>query len=346
MNPAPPSISSERSSPITYFQVAGGCLAAATAVLLALPYSYGVGTHPYSLARLFWTTWTEDENWQHCMFVPIISCVLIYLRRHTLATAPRGNSGWAVVPMVISLLLYVIGIQADVFVAGEFAVFLFVLSGFIWLFGWAGFKSVLFPLCFLIFAIPIPASETLIAFPLRLYMSNMAVQMLNLIGIAAIKVGTAVVSAPNDITGLAEGKKFAVDIANPCSGIRSLFALMMVSALYAWFSVKPAWKQILVFLCSIPLAVAGNLARILLLVFGTIMFGSQFAVGTEEHPTWFHLLAGYAVFIVALGGLVLIGWILQSDPFAALRKAKSKAGESASQPPSPAEPSSENKDVY
>jgi hypothetical protein len=56
----------------------------------------------------------------------------------------------------------------------------------------------------------------------------------------------------------------------------------------------------------------GNLARILMLTIGTVLFGSEFALGKNplEHPSWFHLLAGYLVFIVALLGMMGVASLL------------------------------------
>ena len=102
-----------------------------------------------------------------------------------------------------------------------------------------------------------------------------------------------------------------MDVANPCSGIRSLFALMMISALYAHLTLAKTWQKLALFALSPALAVAGNFARMLMLTFGTILLGSKVAIGTEENPTTFHMAAGFFVFVVALGGMVAVGWVLQ-----------------------------------
>ncbi|MEO8206814.1 MAG: exosortase/archaeosortase family protein [Chthoniobacterales bacterium] len=321
-------------------------LIGATALLLFIPYSYGVGTERYSLAKAFWTAWNGGEDWEHCMFVPLIAAVLIYLRKETLEATPYKNSIWPIGCVLGSLLLYIVGIKADVFSIGEYTIFLFILSGFLWLFGLPKFKSILFPLCFLIFAIPIPASDTTIAFPLRMQMTDMATHMLNLIGLQSVRVGSAVISAPDPGLNLAEGARFAVDIASPCSGMRSLFALMMVSALYAYFCVKPTWKQLVLFCCSVPLAIAGNLARILILTFGTLMFGAPFAIGSLEHPTWFHLFAGFAVFFVALAGLIFIGWVLQTDWITVIKNINNRAKSDSVSQTTDTKPRSKDTDVY
>ena len=142
-------------------------------------------------------------------------------------------------------------------------------------------------------------------------MSSVSVGFLNMVGLACLQSGTAIVSAPDFAAGLAAGQRFAVDVADPCSGIRSLFALMMVSALYGYFAMDRTWKKWVVFLSSIPLAVAGNFARIIMLTLGTVTLGAETAIGSLEKPTVFHMASGFLVFGVALGGMLVVGWLLQ-----------------------------------
>jgi exosortase/archaeosortase family protein len=143
-------------------------------------------------------------------------------------------------------------------------------------------------------------------------MSHAAVFSLDFIGIDVVRNGTGILSAPEPLLGIPAGKKFAVDVADPCSGIRSLFSLMMASALYGNLVLVKWWQKWILFICSAPLAIAGNLARILMLTIGTIVFGPDFAIGKNPltDPSWFHMAAGYLVFFVALGGMVGIGKVL------------------------------------
>jgi exosortase/archaeosortase family protein len=78
------------------------------------------------------------------------------------------------------------------------------------------------------------------------------------------------------------------------------------------------------FLSSVPLAIIGNLLRILMLTFGIMTIGPETAIGRDSltDPSWFHMLAGYLVFAVALGGMLGIGWLLPAlrDNESLLRK--------------------------
>jgi exosortase/archaeosortase family protein len=60
-----------------------------------------------------------------------------------------------------------------------------------------------------------------------------------------------------------------------------------------------------------PLAVAGNFARIIMLTLGTITLGPETAIGSMEEPSLFHQASGFLVFGVALGGMLGVGWLLQ-----------------------------------
>ena len=137
-------------------------------------------------------------------------------------------------------------------------------------------------------------------------------KLLNILGVENLRIGTAIVSVADSAAGTAQGEKFQLDVANPCSGIRSLFALMMVTAIYALSMLSGFWKRLVLFSFSLPLAVIGNLARILMLAFGSIWFGTDFAIGTENGDSVYHMMSGFVVFIVALMGMVLIASILKS----------------------------------
>lgn len=276
---------------------------------LTVQYSFGIGTTTYSLAQYIWRTWNESEDMGHGMIVVPAALFLIYHdRERLLSITPKAGWGGLVL-LVTGLLIFWCGHLADVTFAGLLSLIVILAGTVWWLLGWDFLKALSFPIALLIFAIPFPGLDSMVALPLRYLMSKLGVVILNLLGVPVVLVGTGILSAPDAAQHLATGQKFAVDVANPCSGIRSLFALMMVGALFAHFTLKGAWRKWILFLCTPPLAIAGNLARILMLTIGTVAFGSEFALGKNplEHPSWFHMLAGYLVFIVALLGMMGIG---------------------------------------
>jgi len=293
--------------------VSGVCAFAALWLLYAWnPYAYGYGSHMVTVLHFANVLW-QGEDWQHCYLVPFAVAGMIWFERKNLPDAEFTRSWAGLAVTVVGFFVYWVGYRADnIFIA--YASFQILIGGLVlWLLGWTWAKALFIPWAFLVFLYPLTFLDNLIAFPLRMVMSEASVHVLNLFGFGCIKSGTAIISAPDPLANLRAGARFSVDVADPCSGIRSLFALMMVSALYGYFTQEGAWRKAVLFLSSIPLAIAGNLARIVMLTIGTIAMGPEIAIGTLEKPTFFHMLAGYAVFAVALGGMLGIGWLINAD---------------------------------
>lgn len=292
-------------------------VAVAFAVVIGLygfiPYNFGFESKARSVFEMLQRFWTDPStaDWHHGMIVPLISVGLILHRAKELEKVMIQPSGWGVLGVVAALALFWVGYKIDITIVGFLSLQMMIGGLILWLFGWEMMKAVAFPYAFLMFAYPFYFLDTIVAFPLRGLMCQMSQFFLNLVGVDTLRVGTALVSAPDYAKGLAQGQRFALDVATPCSGIRSLFALMMVSALYAHLTLQKGWQKWVLFLLSPALAVLGNFARMVMLTLGTILLGSAVAIGTEEHPTTFHMAAGFFVFVVALGGMVGVSRILQ-----------------------------------
>jgi exosortase len=292
-------------------------VAVAFAVVIGLygfiPYNFGFESKARSVFEMLQRFWTDPStaDWHHGMIVPLISVGLILHRAKELEKVVIQPSAWGVLGVVAALALFWVGYKIDITIVGFLSLQMMIGGLILWLFGWEMMKAVAFPYAFLMFAYPFYFLDTIVAFPLRGLMCQMSQFFLNLVGVDTLRVGTALVSAPDYARGLAQGQRFALDVATPCSGIRSLFALMMVSALYAHLTLQKGWQKWVLFLLSPALAVLGNFARMVMLTLGTILLGSAVAIGTEEHPTTFHMAAGFFVFVVALGGMMGVSRILQ-----------------------------------
>lgn len=274
------------------------------------PYASGYGAVRTNMFEFMAFVWKNPE-WEHCWLVPLAVVGLVIYRRNELAALPVAGSNLGLPALAGALFIYWVGYLADNIYLGYAALLAYTGACILWFLGWRWLRALSFPVAFLFFMFPLPFMDNYLAFPLRILMSNLSVTFLNLVGLSCVQSGTAIVSSPDFATGLAAGERFAVDVADPCSGIRSLFALMMVSALYAYLVMDRTWQKWIIFLSSIPLAVAGNFARILMLTLGTITLGAETAIGSLEEPTFFHMASGFLVFGVALGGMLFIGWLMQ-----------------------------------
>jgi exosortase len=290
-------------------------------VAFAIPYSSSLWEVKKSLAGLilamsrFGEASRADapQDYTYCLLVPLIFGYLVWLRWKDLERAPirGGNLGLGLI--ILGVLVYWFGLRAENQYFGYASLQIFLAGVILWFWGWPVFRLLLFPWAFFIFAWPVPFLDPIIAFPLRIYMSTMAAHLLPLMGIPCVQSGTALYSAPDALQNLPLGARFHIDIADPCSGIRSLFALLMFSALLGYLFLPRLWQQWTVFLCAFPLVVLGNLTRVILLVLGSIFFGSAFAIGTNDDPSWYHEGCGFAIYAVALGAeFGLASWLTRT----------------------------------
>ena len=265
----------------------------ATAALCAL---YGFGGMFERVYVIF--VHAQEEDMSFGWFVPLFSLYVLWTKRtELLASVCRSGFSWMglmlCVPFLCLSLLGTRGVQLRLEQLGFIGLCFTIPWAF---FGWRTAKVFLFPAAYLLFCIPLATFLDFVTIQLRYLAGATSLAVLNGIGLEAIREGTAVISRGSH--------PFAVDIAEPCSGLRSLFALMALTAGYAYFN-QPSWlRRGLLFACSIPLAIAGNVARIVSICIIASCTDPQFATG------FYHDYSGYIVFIVAIGLMVVIGELL------------------------------------
>ncbi len=252
----------------------------------------------------------QDSEWWFCLVTPFLVGWLIWRMRKELRVLPLAGS-WSGAPvLVFGMLMFWFGYKADTaypgYIAGQFITLglILMLGGVKWL------KHLFFPWAFLAFTWPMLPLETVLAVPLRMLTAKASGILLNIIGVDVVREGTGLHSAANEVRGLAQGDLFKLDVEEPCSGIRSLFSLMMISALYGWLTLKSWLPRGILFASAIPLAMLGNMVRMVMLALGSLWFGTEFAIGRniDDHQemSFFHSLAGFTVFGVALTGMFAI----------------------------------------
>jgi exosortase len=243
-----------------------------------------------------WLTghWRNVSLYSHGPLIPLIALGLAWWKRQEIFAQVMQPVSWGAIYVAVAMMLYYGGVKA---VQPRVTVISFVLLLYGLTYTLAGrglFRSLFFPISFLFLMIPLNFLEERVAVPLRFLMAWAATGLLNLLGIETIQRGTAIIS-PN---------VFSFDIANPCSGIQSLMALTTVTAAYAYVTQTSQWKRWLLFLSALPLAVLGNLVRVVGIALIAQNFGTKTAM--ELHDS----VAGFIVFAVAWVAMVGIGWLL------------------------------------
>jgi exosortase D (VPLPA-CTERM-specific) len=253
---------------------------------------------------LQWVGPNSDQNFQHGIFVPLFALFVLWQDRKKLEAIPSSPS-WAGLPLVaLSMLVLVLGVLgADIFLPR--VSLLILLAGLIILYqGWTFFRAVLFPWAFLILMIPIPALLiNRVTFPLQLVAAKWAAALLELVRVPVLLEGNLLTLARKQL-----------DVAEACSGIRSLLSLVTLAIIYGYLLESRKWARVVLVCAAVPIAVAANSFR----VFGT---GLLVQHGYEnEAEGFYHTVSGLVIFAVALVMLFalhrVISLIWKSGPVA------------------------------
>jgi exosortase len=115
-----------------------------------------------------------------------------------------------------------------------------------------------------------------------------------------------------------------LEVAQACSGIRSLVSLIMLAIVLGYFTERRTGARVLIALAAVPIAIAANAAR----VAGTGLASELISPAAAEG--FFHTFSGWLVFVVAFAGLMLtqrlIGWRWGRGPREMAHRAGVEAG--------------------
>jgi exosortase len=274
-------------------------IALGLAIVGLVYYAYWVQLVGVQMSTYRWlvTHWRRISNYSHGPLIPFIALGIVWLKRENLMAVQLAPVSWGGIVVATAMFLYFVGIKA---VEPRTVVFSFVLLLYgltLSLGGRELFRLLFFPITFLLLMIPLNFLDEFIGFPLRMMVTQASTSLLNWFGIETVRRGTAIYSSV-----------FHFDVADPCSGIRSLMALTTVTAAYAYVTQHVQWKRWVLFLSAMPLAVLGNMARVTSIALVAQVYGQETA--TRVYHDW----SGFILFPVALGAMVLIG-VLMNFPY-------------------------------
>jgi exosortase B len=220
---------------------------------------------------------------------PIIVAVLAWLfwsKRAEIVAAPverSGALGWVL--LGVGLFLYLVG---RVFSAAslEFGSHLFIVPAVLLLLrGPTAVKVAWFPILYLAFLAPLPASFVdLITGPLKSWISHIVVDLLYAIGYPIGRTGVMINIGPYQLL-----------VADACSGLHSMFSLSALGTLYMYLMARKSWLHNAIMVASIlPIAFAANIIRVIVLVLVT------YHLGDEAGQGFLHGAAGMVLMLAAL----------------------------------------------
>ena len=232
--------------------------------------------------------WASDEDYSHGFFVVPLAGYFLWERRHKLRDAAPNPSAFGLLVLGGSLLCFIAGqLGSELFLS---RVSLIGVLGALVLFllGWRHLRLVAFPLAFLLLMLPLPEIIfNRITFPLQMLASRVGEVVIAASGVPVLREGN-VLLLPNR----------ALEVAEACSGIRSLMSLTMLAVVLGYFTERRTWVRVLTALAAVPIAVAANAFR----VAGTGL--ASYWISPAAAEGFFHTFSGWFMFVVALGGLL------------------------------------------
>ena len=234
--------------------------------------------------------WFDITDYSHGPLVPLFSIYIMWDNRNVLRNTPVRRS-WSGLPLVIlGLCIVILGVYgADLFLSRTS--FLILLAGLIWTFmGRSMLRALRFPLLTLLLAIPFPEIVfNKITFPLQLLASQLASDILPLFHVPVLHEGNVI-----------ELPAMKLEVAEACSGIRSLMSLFTLAIFYGYFLERGTWRRVILALASVPIAVAANAVRIV----GTGLCVQYW--DPDKALGFFHEFSGWVIFVISLMLLYLV----------------------------------------
>lgn len=271
-------------------------------ILLAIPYlaffefgSYG----DQSSTQWLISAWNKQTDYEHGWLVPPIIALMLYHARQKITQAPKSIDYRGLILFIPAIIILLLSFRVGQPRISMGALPLVLLGGAWYLAGPKIAKLLAFPLLFFWLCIPLPAfQQTTVG--LQIIATELGHLGSNLFGIDTYIQGTSIRST---------GEHWdAFNIAGGCSGMRSLMALIMLSAAWAYLAELRFWKKCVLFLSAIPLAVIGNGIRIT-----SIVIMAEYGDPTFAAKTW-HDWSGLLFFFPScLLGLAVIHSLLAGE---------------------------------
>lgn len=242
--------------------------------------------------------WKNDENYSHGFLVPFIAGYFFWQRWPELKEEVVEPCNWGGLICVLGILQLLAAWLCSEYFNMRLSLVVLLAGMVLFLFGSRILKSVALPLGYLVFMVPIPyIIYDMVAFPLKLFVTKVSVGVLKLSGVIVMREGNIIMFPATTL-----------EVADACSGIRSLLSLLALAVAYSFFISLSVRNRVLLIVSALPIAIFTNALRVIVTGFLAQWWGSKAAEG------FFHEFAGLAVFALAMVMLVVFGMLLKKLP--------------------------------
>jgi exosortase len=246
------------------------------------------------LRDLAWQWW-DDPNYSHGFVVPIFSAFLIWSRRHELKGLITTGHWAGLVVLLAGVAALVVGeVGSENFLTRSSLVVL-LIGLLLFNLGWPVVRAMAFPLAFLFFMIPLPATVFYaITFPLQRLAAQNAAWALDALGVPVLMDGN-----------ILHLSRISLGVVEACSGIRSLISLLAVAVAWAYLTLPGVLSLVVLAAAAVPITILANAVRVVT----TGLIGQWY--GIEYAQGFFHSASGWVIFLVAFAGLAVVHVAIQ-----------------------------------
>ncbi len=259
------------------------------AVLIAVSAAY---YRVFDYWQYYW--FRPDGYYSHGVLVPFLALYMVWMRREEIRQTPLNPSLWGLPLVAVALGLRLLGHLTQSSTIASLSFLLLLYGAVAMLAGWKHVRLVWFPILFLGFMMPLPATIfDEISQPAQEWSTIIANGLLKTIGYETRRIGNIIL-----IPG-----GFDLDVGVPCSGFKMLVSMATFAFFFAYYIGVSLWRQALLVILALPLALVINGLRIALIGIVGTKYG-------EQAGYTFHDWSGYLVLVVAFAVLFQLGrWL-------------------------------------
>lgn len=240
-------------------------------------------------------SWQYDPFYSHGFLVPVISLVIIWSKRGELKNITPKRDPPGIYFFTLGLILYTAGFLWKSFFLSGVSLIPLIIGLMLHFYGRELMNKILFPVCFLIFMIPLPGLYE-VSFYLQHFTAGSA-------AVISQALGAGVYS--NGLEMQVAGCQIFIGI--PCSGLRSIISLMMVACVFVYIIRGSLQRKAVILFSALPIAIISNTIR----VTSAILIADYF--GCDAATTFFHDFSSIFLFVISIIMLIIISKILKCD---------------------------------
>ena len=289
-------------------------------MIQAIPWLLTIYLYIPVFCTLYQSRW-DAIDYTHAYFILPLSLLIVWLKRneikqHVTSYVPRPTSyvpGFIL--LVFGLASFTLGWRWDYLFISTLSLIPLLFGMCLFLYNKGLARILVFPILYLLLLVPVPVGVLdSITLPMRTLASVLSANILSLMRYDIVREGLLINMGGHEIF-----------MGAPCSGFRSLITMISLGLIYIYLSPqkeisrgvilsvsegsqvknKIFIKNVILFMSIIPLALIGNLTRIIALCLITFYFGEAAGQG------FFHNFSGMVVFLIIILGLMGLERILE-----------------------------------